>query len=1559
MAVQCTITKKDIRNYIRNSVKSRFSTASFVSYPDVLIGAVKYDAEYPNRTVLYGKMQALAKKLNKEFNSKETGDVVTIHTNKSDGMEISIHPTQKLANAMTIQKNNDIKPSGTANSRYNTNTQQAAPNQTNAQTNAQGNAVKPMTDNYMEHYRYRQQELAINEQKTARIEQRLRYKESKKDRDLLNQLNLVKQELENELLMLSENENEYMYHSVITDLSNILDTLNGNISYSADTISDRINHYTNFIESLDPAESDSYEKVSGLLNQIKNIYITNTRAQVIRELSEEQLILDLLENENKLEKNKDKPLTVEDLLRVGKDISGFSKEFAGLKSSDTGDTIIPQYLLVAANRIMQKNQNRVSKMHDRLEEFLHTSGMKDFDWIFSKNSYGNNDGYLIDSYTDKWFTALKTRNNLYQAFVSSLRSKDGSGKINHDNLILWHKDNTEVIDFTKLRAVRDRFENLYPGEFETVTDASINAYEQNLIGQLGKPKFDTMVENMIAKLDKFEQTKLVDSEYRERNIATKDVWKFLRDYKGGMPVQNAYNYEGENGPATGYAYFTGFDDLQFLPKSELVKEVSTDLGRVAVKEDSGYYSPEYQEMLQDPSKVEYWSILRDMSNYIKASYGQDSNSRLEYPKLTKKLLERFKTNFTTFKPGVATFGKAKESMLDLAHEYKSWFYSESKKHPDLQEDKVVSNYVNTSTKEIRDLTQALTLQGIDPKEARIQATNTVLQDYSTDINTLFKALLVEAATHESRLEMLPIAQRAQVVHASIKSASGTRADGSIIMSERTNAMRRLDNYIKTIIQNRDLEKETTGFDNNSDSKINKKFKLLSKADKELVDELNIVMKEGPQGDFNIKETVGKNKYTLSTMTLDELDADGNTVKGERIYSIGDEIVDEGKFVEVFRQFLQDKINTIGNNPSGRGFIDGITKTFIYNSLVTAPFSGMNNRLEGMNTSMIMDHTGTYWTTGNIDIARSMMSYANINRLTFYKIPLFEKKKEQMKIFQLLLKKLDVLQNRQDELQKNADRSKLNFDSVQLFKFSVELPEFKNQGEIILATMMDTVIDGVPFIDKETGEFNFIYQENGVLKVKPEYADTFDFESDEMVSMTIKSSHNVSHSQGDYSKDDIKGVKINVLTRLATVFLTYLHSHWKQRWGTAGEYNYNLTGGKKAEDGRFIKAAKRNPFVLATFLGVGSLALYGITPVLAAGVAVVPIASIITAMYTKGALLKLSDFKPTASKALEIAALLQHTLKESLNYPFKLIPGASNVKLGDRTIGNSKINLMQVNKMDKETIQNITALAQELAIMLTFLGLKLAYGAFAYDDDEDKESSERKKYNKVQGLLSRNITNLGVFTNPQLFLTDHGKLMMLERVNDVLSMLGVLGVLDGEVDDTWFQKTLKTLGVSKEIINLTKGNSPFEQDDNFDENLMDWRGTVKPLYWTVDLIKNNATDGEFGNEREYKEVRADLRDEKKKELMEEFGNNKHVLQIITNHLLSKEIGSKYPGISYKEALEKIENGEVMKKPKVQKKGRIDPIKEAKERERKLNNFKKSLKKQNVSNEEIQSIVERFF
>ena len=566
----------------------------------------------------------------------------------------------------------------------------------------------------------------------------------------------------------------------------------------------------------------------------------------------------------------------------------------------------------------------------------------------------------------------------------------------------------------------------------------------------------------------------------------------------------------------------------------------------------------------------------------------------------------------------------------------------------------------------------------------------------------------------------------------------------------------------------------------------------------------------------------------------------------------------------------------------------------------------------MHSSMIMDATGEYWTEGNIVRANNLMSFANITRLTKGRFtPVWGKRKETLQIFEVLMKQLNIMQDRKNELQRSAEDANFSRELFNPYMFAVENPEYKNQGAIIMAMLMDEMVlhpvtgELVPLLDKETGQFTIYDFIDGQIELKPEFRNTSNIENFEefrgkdMQKLLHRMTDAVSRSQGNYDVRDIMQIKANLWGRAGTVFMTWFAEHVNQRFGMSGDKNYNLATKKKRRDGRFVEAYRSNKVNTSIAAALGLTVAYGIGPVVLGVAGVGTLGLIVYNKFIRKTVANPDTFKREVHTGLELVHFLRSILVESLNYPGRFFQQKDLIK-------NTAFESLQGEKtaeagknMSMDEIAAMRAITRELAIVLSWLAAKLAMGMLMYDDDDDKESPQRMKYNWIQNQMSRAINTLIMYANPQELVTDQSRMAAVDVVSSVGKLL--LAIVSEKQQEDFWENAIDAAPIPRI---LTKGRMPYHDKKNYDE-LVDFDKIPAPMAWTAEFYKNNAIGPEREAEKKYRKLRGEIRDEIRASISKKYGGKKSLMKKEEDELVDKKVGGpKKPGQTYTEKLKEM-------------------------------------------------------
>lgn len=1523
----CEVTIKDIQKDIKNKLIDLLEDVG--ERATVFGDKIFVPFTVSNQQVLRSKVNEVNKKIEEAYHSEVFGKILYTVL-EEEGLVVEIKPSQVLADAMTAQNYQDeLRESGVDFFMGDI----LLSEQEEFGSKHTQNLKRPVTDNYVEFIRYKEAQLVQIKKDLDKINTAQKNPNSNKVelRKRAQQLAITASNISTQIEELKQNEVNLLFHAVVTDLELMDEALNTENPNLAD-IRKKLEFYNEFvtgrkysdqrietdIESLKHFGHEDYSSIVTKLIELSE-KLTKTSIKQSREIVDNNV--DFKNNLSLLTEDE-----LSSLFQAQKDINWLEKMTLGIINSKTNDTILPQIYMSEFRRIFGRKYSFTQTLISDFKEFLDRSNLKDFDFIFERDSNNRKTGFIVDVFTPKWYLGLKGYENSIREFK---KDKRDAGKYNEVNK--WLRKNSFVIDFRKIQEFKEIYGDQY-GEYFEFTDAQMERYEDTLKKLLG-PRYNDLIQQLHNRLQEFEAIKESNTNsqnrYKDRNIAKNNIWEYNKKFHSGGNMYIQYL----SGQSTYEVPFENFDALTIIPRDK--ETVSTDLGREEI--DTEFYNQEFQDILTDKDKLEYWEKIKRMSEYINSTYGTTFYGRLSYPKVLKEYHERMSETMKS--KSIKSSGKV---LADVAHNYKAFFYEKGRHREDSE---IVPNYTDVAGPEINALAKTYIMQGIEKTEAYSRASEEVLAQYSDDINKNIEAILMDAALHDARMEFEPIAQALVEDARNILDNEG---------NVRENSIERLEyHYTRVILNQTERYRDSNSFFginlNPKDNWLNRAFKiagekpyfnkifneksgsLLNDVEKKLYEELKKLQTTGASGGstFNIK--YGGATYIKDGTKYYYME-DGGTQPTE---------MTKENFDVIFKEYIQEKIDELGLDLNLAGIIQGILKTIVFKGLALNPISGIFNRIEGKHSGMIMDQTGYYWTKGNFAHASNFLSFANIIRLSPERIaPQNLKKYKELKKLEAFNKVMNVLQDRKNELQRSVDSSAYNrFLQLNPFSLAVENPEYKNQGAIFLSILMDQTIkdtegNEVPIFNGS--EFQIYELEGERLVLKPEFRtpenieNWENFSGEETFSTQLKMVNAVGKSQGNYDPLDIMMAKKDIWGRAATLFLTWFPEHFAQRFGTG--QGRDLFTGQKRQSGRYTSTFKvaRGASAAHTLGTLGIL--YG-----AFGLPVALVGGGLATLVYKKFFKNISSDEQVAQDAnfiLDFIQFYRSVLVQTLNYPLDMLNVAPSKRISDKAF--------EGRNLSDEELNNIQAMGKELAIMLTMLSLKLLAASMTWDDDDDEESSRRKFYNFAQNQLSRNIKSLSMYTDPSQFKDDMSRIAVLSYMDDTWKTVSMIW------DEKLRKNALKNIASITPIPRiLVKGELPWQDKKEYDK-LPDMTGIPKSLAWSTDLYKDLSMDPETKAGKEYKKLRKERRDEIREEVLDLGLSDKEEIKALIDERMALEFPKKGKEESSSSILQRVQAGEKGEPSKPKKASRSDRTKR-----------KEELKSQGLTDSEIAETMRQEF
>lgn len=1083
------------------------------------------------------------------------------------------------------------------------------------------------------------------------------------------------------------------------------------------------------------------------------------------------------------------------------DISKLQGEFLGLSSND--DTIFATALHLEYKTSIEKALSPIrqtAKDITKLNEELMKSNF-DVSLFREKNERGVDTGALIDIFSSKYTEEVLPE---FYKLVNTFINAKGIGSVEkakaYEETIEWLQTHTEVIDFSKLKSIRDMY-GTHPefAKYFTHSEYEMDAYEADLRDTLGK-EFDALVERSMRKMEDFMD--LYNHTYTHNPssidvfLAERSPFAFQDNYINNdptLPIQvrkNVYRYNLSK-------------HIEFIPKATTI-DPSGSFNLLP----TGYYNDTFKDkiMSNDTAYKMWQNLYKTYNEYVNPIYTEAGQNvkRLSWAKIDKGIMEimKSKNNLLSKSSQIAAklsdnFWYSKEAgnmkerkanyfdmtkanvdkFVKLANKSKTFDevmeLAAEEGIPTLSESQIRANALNSKTAEedIRNYKKAI---------LRDIGTKIFLRDTSSDIirNTL--AIIELAALQKARLDIEETAENMLNQHKKIKSNHRENEDGDVdgnTKDDRVISEAKMREWMAVNVYNTDFGKK--------DKKLGaKKYTDIEKKLQTILNKLLERAKDGEDVFFEVGSGEDKVSYFRKGAKFYSKNSKGNLLS-----------ITEADFMKTLEDYVDAEVEKMGINVTPNSILSGLLGVYTFKFFAWDWVKGKMNRAEGKFTNMIMDNTGAYWTPGNNNVSEEFLNFANTIRCSPKQLSnsLLKNKALQMQTLQLFVDELDILQSRKNEIDKKDTQSSFKASSNPLSSWSgaaIDLPEFKNQVTILLNILQDFEVtnsvtgEKKPFFDPNTKQFT-IYKP-GTLEVLPEYIqyekslsnfifDESDLNGNPQTIIKQKAEHAISEIQGNYSNTDSasyrhrKGSGGITWGRLFGSYLRWMPAHAQQRWGQR-DANYIFSSNKHKE--RFMSGDKKrdkktmvgrqllaveSPILGSAYFSFSAYTKFGPTILQALGG--IPVGSIpillggVKMLY--GTVTGKKSIKQSFNELKHLIGFTYEVLMKTVGFPVKLL---KLTKL-QRTSVNKNITEFGANTflkgMSAAEVGAVKALAQEVANRSHMLVVQVLLKALIKsmeeneDDDENDEEMEDilKKVYFLVNSIDRIEKNFSDWANP--------------------------------------------------------------------------------------------------------------------------------------------------------------------------------------------------------------------
>lgn len=1408
-------------------------------------------------------------------------------------------------------------------------------------------STPPSGDNFVEILNYKKFQIEDLESKIDSLKRKLSDPTTKKKAfRKISTYNAFKEQIELQIATLSDKSMDKLFHAVHQDIDKIIADLDNISSFSLDEIKERRDFIWEFVkgttfDSQTPStrfeglpDSPEFTEIRGKLDKMKDKYNSSIDKFNKAALKENTMFNKLKSNiENSGLTPAEIEMELDNLFLAKKDITFFDKYFLGMNNSLQWDTLYPQLIYSESAKEEHKEKAKINRLLNNLKKAV--GDIKNIEFVKDVDSEGNLTGYITDAYSNKWADFMFNLRKIGSQF----RTEGNSiAKFNsYKRFITTAQANGEFIDPRKLPIFRNNYltEPKLAKYFKYSEDET-SKYEEYVISKIGQEKYNKLIESLTYQIENYlEQSN--NSSRSERSLASINLLEFMNTLEDKNNTDKLIYTKDKNGNTVS-VFYNDLNSLVLIPKEKVVSGYNTATNSVDIV-DSGYYNDNFRKL--DDRQKEILAAYREAAEYFNHTYSLNKYDKLSFPKVMQEFSEQAVKNLSEKK-----FGKISK---DLAHEYKSFFYEVGRFS--VPGSDVKANYKDNTKSQIDKKASLYRLQGMDASEAFKRAKKEILEMYSDDTLRDMEAILNLAAEQRARENALPKINTYMEKFKSIKSTKDNK--------ERTRAIQKVQSWIdRRIYGITEVERGSESVTDKSwlsgkDSKkifeilgntpvlgnlVNEKTpKLLNQVEKDLYTQLQKLKKDGFNGEHETTFTLGDVKYKYKQVV------NQHGVQKERFNALdigGNTTITKDEFNAKFREWIDNEIDKLGLDLTTSGIIQGLIKTTILKGLGINFISGAFNRLEGLNSLLTMDKTGSYWSKNNAMYATGHMNLFNTVKILPNVITKqWEAKHNQVQKIKSFLELMDAIQDRKNVFESNSESSKYDLGNLKLYALSVDNPEAKNQGTIALAVAMDHMITDnegiqVPLYDRE-GNFNAFDLVNGELILKEQFIspkkginDIYDFmASEEMFQLKQKMTQAISKSQGNYDSQDSIKITGNIWGKLLATFTKWRYEHIMQRF-SPGQGKDLITGKDRAK-GRYVHLWQSTGSMMAAG-GLAAGVTFGFGIPIVVGMGGIGLTNLVIKKFFKDTYA--GELERQSNLLQEYGTFLLSTIIETLNYPLRLV--SANGKFSIKYDPYKK--MVQNNVMTEDQANNIAACTRELAIMLMWIGILLAFKAMTWDDDDDKDSDRRMLHNFGDNQINRIVNSMLAYANPKAMLSDVTRFAVAEQI---FKIQDVIAGLNGD------SKSEEKLG--RNLLDITplprvlyKDHLPWHDKAELDHI----PGIQSTTYstWTDNLITS------FTPKEQYKKYREDKKEEITRELKAQ-GLEGAYLEDALKKRLKQEVISKPRESSYDEVLEDIESGATPDEVKKERKASQSDRKSRKE----------ELKAEGLTNKEISTIMKEEF
>lgn len=808
--------------------------------------------------------------------------------------------------------------------------------------------------------------------------------------------------------------------------------------------------------------------------------------------------------------------------------------------------IFGQLARITRDVYIREEQGKVRSFENVIQENLgafRKSGLT-VDVFAGRDEYGVKNGFLAHKFSDKWFKYLALKSKSRRTFDKIIDEKQKS--ISYRNLMDKMYENEIVIDFTKIKTIKDRFSGsfLYKEGF-THSDDTMSEYEQKIRDTLGNYLFDEKIREQKQLLEDYEIFYTNNNNEFEEEVSSVNPLSFLKNYQSS-------------------SYGKMKDGLYLMP--DFVVSIPLDKrkvkkGRDIVDVDTGLYSQNFKKIEDNKAAFNIWQAIETAyrerinpelkeSGFFVSDSGLDiamvedvlKSAMTSSLDIKKKSLVYARHLWDKIKSMAAPVYRAGQGAMDVKINYSHTLKYQTNQMYDFLKSNTLENLIKIASQEkilsldeefnnktildsdgikrIKDNIAVLEKDmdnALDPYVYK--ATKKRLESYKKSTReSLARSIANSRVYAHANMDILNVTQ--SLDHAAALSRGNRKALGSVRLLKNylENAKERAEDAGNSKVEKR-LEKTVQFFNswidtnildniNSKELDILQKFLMVSKqvkdkkgkaiigkrytkTEREMIDFFNNEIKN-----IDDKESFA---FTEGDTTYEKMGdnfsksylLDGITVK---------KLIEKAEFEEHYASYIGEKISKMGSELTIGSLISGYIRVAAFKVLALNVPAGTMNRAFGVAINDTISTSGRYGITRDqLQKARNAMAMSNIDKFLREDVgPRIGLKRGtraehialNMKTLKLFANSFGLIQNKLNEI--SGLKDVMNKEGFSAMDWAVNYAEWRNQGELLLCEAMNHSLEyedengnivQVPIYDGDTE--SWVYKP-GTLILKDEY-----------------------------------------------------------------------------------------------------------------------------------------------------------------------------------------------------------------------------------------------------------------------------------------------------------------------------------------------------------------------------------------------------------------------------------------------------------------------------------------